>query len=103
ISFPPEITMFDVILEKGVFERLDKSVVAFYIAKLTEHLKPEGVIILYFLMKRARGSEFTKRLGESVYTYWSHDEILQLLKGAKLNATKVINDQYADFYICRFS
>lgn len=103
VKFPPEITMFDVIIEKGVFERLDKSLVGSYITKLTEHLKPDGVMILYFLMERARKTEFTKRLGDSVYTFWSPDEVLCLLRNARLNPSEVISAQYADFYVCRLA
>lgn len=103
VNFPTEITVFDVILEKGVFERLDKSLVGYYITKLTELLKPDGVMILYFLMEKARKTEFTKRLGESAYTFWSHDEVLHLLRDAGLNISEVINAQYADFYVCKFA
>lgn len=75
----PDIPKIDVIFEKGVFERLNKTMVATYIKRLSEYLNKKGIIILYFLMERVRGTEFTKKLGDSAYVFWKHDEIESLL------------------------
>ena len=75
----PDIPKIDVIFEKGVFERLNKTMVATYVKRLSEYLNKNGIIILYFLMERVKGTEFTKRLGDSAYVFWNHDEIESLL------------------------
>ena len=35
-------------------------------------------------MNRAKGSEFTKRLGDEAYIFWNESEITQLLKDSGL-------------------
>ena len=99
-NFPADIPTFDVIFEKGVFERLEKVLVESYIRKLTKRLNPTGIMILYFLMDRAKGTAFTRRLGDSSYIFWNQNEIEKMLKEIKLNVKEIIHDQFADFYVC---
>lgn len=99
INFP-DIPNVDLILEKGVFERLDKTMVRLYIEKLKGYLNKNGFIILYFLMKKAQGTGFTKRLGDLAYFFWDHSEIQKMLNGADLRIREVIGGEHADYYLC---
>jgi len=98
----PKLPKVDIILEKGVFERMPKNQVKKYIKELKyNYLTENGVAILYFLMNRAKGSEFTKRLGDEAYIFWNESEITQLLKDSGLYSINIINTKFADFYICK--
>lgn len=97
----PNIPIVDIILEKSVFERLNKPLVERYIKKLTELLTEGGIIILFFLMERAKGTEITKLLGDSAYVFWNNEEIEQLLKSRNLDIVEVLHTKDADYYICR--
>jgi cyclopropane fatty-acyl-phospholipid synthase-like methyltransferase len=100
INFP-DIPRCDIILEKGVFERLPKELVKTYIHKLkNKYLKRDGIMILYFLMKRAKGTEFTKRLGDNAYVYWSYSEIRELVCELGLKVNSTIETKLASYYIC---
>lgn len=99
-NFPIEVPSIDVIFEFNVFERLEKSLVEKYLLNLLAHLKPNGVIITFFLTDRARGTNFTKRLGDSAYVFWNNNEIEKLLKKVKLNVTELIPWGVADIYVC---
>ena len=101
-NFPEEIPFADVIFELNVFERLDKSSVEKYVLNLIAHLKPKGFVILYFLMDRAKGTEFTKRLGDSSYVFWSSDEIEKLFRTVKLNTKELIIREEANIYVCEY-
>jgi len=96
----PDIPDVDLVFEKGVFERIDKTLVKSYIEKLRGYLNENGVMILYFLMEKARATEFTRRLGDQAYFFWEHDEIQQVLKGAGLKIKEVIVRKYSDYYVC---
>lgn len=96
----PDIPTVDMIFEKGVFERLEKPLVHIYVEKLSKYLNKGGLIILYFLMAKARGTEFTRKLGDSAYFYWNHDEVVYLLEMKNLAIREVICGMYADFYVC---
>ena len=97
----PDLGKVDTLFEKGVFERLPKSLVSYYIRQLKQkYLKDKGVMILYFLMERAKGSKFTKRLGDSTYVFWEDGEIKKLLEKNSLKLMKILNLDFADFYIC---
>jgi len=98
----PKIPKVDVVFEKGVFERIPKSQVKIYISELkNKYLSDDGIIILYFLMDRAKGSEFTKKLGDDAYFFWSSSEVNQLLEESNLDPIRIINIEFADFYICK--
>lgn len=57
-------------------------------------------MILYFLMERAKGTKFTKRLGDSAYVFWKEDEIKKLLNDYNCKIIDLIHAEFADFYIC---
>jgi len=77
----PQLPKVDIILEKGVFERLPKTSVKNYIKNLkNNYLAENDIAILYFLMDRAKYSEFTKRLGNEAYVFWNESEITQILE-----------------------
>jgi hypothetical protein len=97
-----QIPTVDLIFELNVFERLEKSLVEKYVKNLITYIKPKGLIILFFLTVRARGTQFTKRLGDSAYVFWSNDEIEKLLKGIKLDIKEVKPWDVADIYICEY-
>ena len=100
INFPI-IHKADVIFEKGVFERIPKPQVKYYIESLKgKYLCDNGVIILYFLMDRAISTKFTELLGNDSYVFWTDVEVKKLLKEANLKVIEVKKLEYADFYIC---
>ena len=101
-NLPVQIPTVDLIFELNVFERLEKSLVEKYVKNLITYIKPKGLIILFFLTVRARGTQFTKRLGDSAYVFWSNDEIEKLLKGIKLDIKEVKPWDVADIYICEY-
>ena len=96
----PDIPKVDLIFEKGVFERLDKTTIRSYVEKLKRYLNENGIIILYFLIKKAQGTEFTKRLGDSAYVFWDDDEIQRMLNEIGLRIKEIIRAEYADYYLC---
>lgn len=97
----PSIPPVDIIFEKGVFERLSKTKVRNYIKLLKEkYLKDNGFLILYFLMEKAKGTSFTKRLGDDAYVFWSDNEIGELLDELNLRITEVQEWGVARVYIC---
>ncbi len=100
ITFP-DIDQVDIVFENGVFERIPKSLVSNYISQLKKkYLKDKGIMILYFLMERAKGTKFTRRLGDSAYVFWNDEEIKNLLREHGFKLMKVLNSEFADFYIC---
>ena len=101
INFPINLPMFDVIFEKGVFERINKNLVSLYIGKLVSYLNSDGFIIIYFLMERAKGTKFTRKLGDSAYTYYNQNEISNMLSKHNLIIKEILNIEYADFYVCQ--
>jgi cyclopropane fatty-acyl-phospholipid synthase-like methyltransferase len=96
----PDIPKVDLVYEKGVFERINKILVKSYIERLRSYLNENGIMILYFLMEKARATEFTSKLGDQAYFFWRHDEIQQMLKDASLKIKEVIVGKYSDFYVC---
>lgn len=97
----PEIPKADIVFEKGVFERLPKNKVRFYIEQLkTRYLKDDGILILYFLMARAKRTAFTERLGDDADIYWDKGEIEKFLDNINLKLSFRMELDFADFYIC---
>ena len=101
-NLPVGIPSADVIFELNVFERLEKSLVEKYVKNLITYIKPKGLITLFFLKDRARGTQFTKRLGDSAYVFWSNDEIEKLLRGVKLDIIELMPWGVGDIYICEY-
>ena len=100
----PDLDKVDIVFEKGVFERIPKSLVSYYIGQLKQkYLKDKGIMILYFLMERAKGTRFTKRLGDSAYVFWRDREIKELLEKNGLILMEILNLDFADYYICKSS
>lgn len=100
----PEIPKVHVILEKGVFERLPKNYVKYIINTLKEkYLLDDGVMILYFLTSRAKGTDFTKRLGDETYIFWESDEIETMLRNLGLDIVEKLSISVADYFIVKNS
>jgi len=98
----PRLPKADIILEKHVFERIPKSQVRIYINELKDnYLSEDGIMILFFLMDRAKGGELTKRLGDEAYVFWNNSEINQLLEKFSLESIRIISDGVADYYVCK--
>jgi len=98
----PQLPKADIVFEKSVFERIPRSLVKKYINELKfNYLSDNGVMILFFLMDRAKGSEFTKRLGDEAYIFWSGLQINQLLEQCNLYTISIISVKEADFYVCK--
>ncbi len=98
----PDLNMVDTVFEKGVFERIPKSLVSYYVGQLKQkYLKDKGIMILYFLMERAKGTIFTQRLGDSAYVFWEDREIKELLEKNSLELMEILNIDFADYYICK--
>ena len=96
----PDLSKVDIIFEKGVFERIPKSLVSYYIGQLKQkYLKDKGIMILYFLMEKAKGTKFSKRLGDSAYVFWEDGEIKMLLEKNRLKLMEILKLNFADFYI----
>ncbi len=72
-----DLPEFDLIFSIGVFERLPKSSVYAYTSQLKQVLKPGGKFLIYLLSERAKHSNFTRRLGNDAYVFWSEEEINQ--------------------------
>ena len=100
-KYDTNLPIFDVIFEKGVFERINKNLVSLYIGKLVSYLNSDGFIIIYFLMERAKGTKFTRKLGDSAYTYYNQNEISNMLSKHNLIIKEILNIEYADFYVCQ--
>jgi hypothetical protein len=100
----PRVPQADLVFSIGVFERLPKDQVCRYVHILAAHTKPEGVMALYFLSTRARGTQFTSRLGEDAYVYWEEDEVRALTKKAGLQLARIFDwSGIAHFAECRKS
>jgi len=98
----PQIPKADIVFEKGVFERIPESQVKKYINELKyNYLSDNGIMILYFLMDRAKRSKFTKKLGDDAYIFWNDLQINQLLEQCNLYTISIINGEFADFYVCK--
>lgn len=99
----PQLPKVDVVIEKGVFERLPRNLVQYYVQSLRQkYLKNHGQMILYFLSERAKNSEFTMRLGDKAYVFWDKASVLKLLTtDLDLELIEVQEWQYADVYVVR--
>ena len=96
----PELGKFDAIMEIGVFERLPKAYVKELLLKLREAYAIDGTqFILYFLTSRAKGTEFTKRLGDEAYIYWDDGEVRDILSSLGIEIERVLQWKYANVYI----
>ncbi|MEM3795529.1 MAG: methyltransferase domain-containing protein [Thermoprotei archaeon] len=80
----PMMGKFNSIYSIGVFERIPKNIVVSYIRSLKNYLYENGRMMIYFLSERAKGTIFTKRLGENAYVYWTRKEVEQLIKELNL-------------------
>ena len=87
IDLPPIKERPDTVFSIGVFERIPKTEVESYIHLLSKSLAPKGKLILYFLTKRAEGSQFTERLGDNAYTFWTESELKKLMTDLSLSIT----------------
>lgn len=96
----PSLPRFDVIFEKGVFERLSAGLVNKYIETLASRfLNEHGIMALYFLSERARGSSFTRWLGDNSYIFWTPESVREMLDGFALRTLQVVRWEFADVFI----
>lgn len=86
---PVQIGTFKRIYSIGVFERIPLDRAAALIRGLLRHLDPAGLMLLGFLTERAKGTWFTRRLGESAYTFWTERDVSELATGLQVKSQKV--------------
>lgn len=99
INFP-KLEKVDVIFEMGVFERIPKDRVSYYLKTLKDfYLKEDGIFFLYFLMTRAKDSEFTKRLGNESYQLWKEEEVCELHKNLQLKVLEIKQRKFDSIFI----
>ncbi|MEM3846865.1 MAG: methyltransferase domain-containing protein [Candidatus Parvarchaeota archaeon] len=107
----PTLGKFNTIFSIGVFERIPKKEVIYYLTNLNEYLDKDGVMMLYFLSERVKKTQFVKRLGENSYVYWSQSDIMDFVKQLNLEIIdkfpwygdlqewETTEDSHADMYI----
>jgi SAM-dependent methyltransferase len=96
----PGLGKFGGVIEIGVFERLPKPYVRNIVKELREKYAEEGTVFaLYFLAGRAKGSEFTRRLGDSAYVFWEDPEVRELLSSADIGVSSVLEWKWANVYV----
>jgi SAM-dependent methyltransferase len=111
--WPLRSRRFDLVFAVGVFERLPVHQVERLVSDLASSLVPGGVAVLYFLAEEARGTTFTRWLGEEAYVTWERDPTVAMLARAGLAIDEVIpwgearnnrsgaSTPVANVYICR--
>ena len=52
-------------------------------------------------MDRAKGTVFSKRLGDESYIFWSETDIVNLMKKNKLVIDEILSLEYANLYIVK--
>jgi len=98
----PEFGLLDLVICVGVFERLPPAAVAGYIRQLMLQTAPSGRLAMCFLMDRARGTPFSKRLGDAAYHFWTRDEIESLASSLGLRIEAIFGfSEAADLYVLR--
>lgn len=86
---PVQTGTFKRIYSVGVFERIQRDRAGTLIRALLQHLDSEGLMLLGFLTERARGTWFTRRLGETAYTFWTERDVSNLTTGLPVRTQKV--------------
>jgi uncharacterized protein YdeI (BOF family) len=51
-------------------------------------------------MEKGRGTQLTKRLGDSAYVFWDHNEIQVMLNARDLRIREVIGGDQVNYYVC---
>ncbi len=70
----PGLGTFDLEFSLNVFERVPKERVRRYLRWMAGSLVKGGVMVAFFLSTDARGTAFTRRLGDSAYVFWDRAE-----------------------------
>jgi cyclopropane fatty-acyl-phospholipid synthase-like methyltransferase len=78
----PQLDGIDFAFSLGVFERISKKDVEFYIRQIRDAVVPHAWVSLYFLSGDAIQSGFTRRLGEESYVYWNPEELKSMFDRA---------------------
>ena len=84
INFP-QLPKLDVIFSFNVFERISKDKAIIYFREFKKMLSKDGTIYTTFLGSDARKTGFVNRLGEGAYTFWTKDDITDMLKKAEIS------------------
>lgn len=90
-SVPESLGHPDAIFSIGVFERIPKADARLLLQDLSRLLSPNGRMALYFLTDRAKGTAFTRRLGDSAYEFWSHEELTSVVRDLGLTVRSWTN------------
>ncbi len=90
-SFPFGSETFDFVFSVGVFERISKSSVQYYLEEVRRVLKADSKAFLYFLSNRALNAEFTQRLGKDSYFYYADVEARSAVCHAGMQVVKVLS------------
>jgi cyclopropane fatty-acyl-phospholipid synthase-like methyltransferase len=88
--FPFGSETFNFVFSVGVFERIPKSSVQYYLAEVHRVLKTDGKAFLYFLSNRATDTEFTQRLGKDSYFYYADTEAYSAVCHAGMQVVRVL-------------
>lgn len=89
ITFP-HLDKFDVIFSINVFERIPKNNALKILDQLIPLLDHNSILKIFFLSERARGTDFTKLLGDNAYVYWNLSELQEIfLHYERLNDIKI--------------
>ncbi|MEM3289975.1 MAG: methyltransferase domain-containing protein [Candidatus Micrarchaeaceae archaeon] len=80
----PMLGKFNSIFSIGVFERISKDDIIYYLTNLKNYLTEDGIMMIYFLTERAKKTAFIKILGEDAYVYCSQDDVKVMAKQLNL-------------------
>ena len=110
LRIPSEIPSLDSIFSIGVFERIAQARTESILRSLVPLLKPDGVMLIYFLARRARGTSFTRLLGDDAYVYWEPERVLDLFKRVGMQVSHSLltttgdvhrpEPSFGDVYVC---
>ncbi len=93
---------FDMVFSIGVFERIPKPLVDFYVGEFNRVLKSGGISCQSFLNQNARQNEaFLRKLGKEAYVYFGRDELATLHDRKQLKVERVIDWPINDVFVAR--
>jgi SAM-dependent methyltransferase len=89
----PNRWSFDVIFSLNVLERISQSLTIEYVHQLKDLGRPNCIMSLFFLAETAKITGFINRLGEDAYTFWSANQIKDVLNKCDFSDWKVHIDE----------
>jgi hypothetical protein len=89
----PNRWSFDVIFSLNILERISQSLTIEYVHQLKDLARPNCIMSLFFLAETAKTIGFINRLGEDAYTFWSANQIKDVLNKCDFSDWKVHIDE----------